>query len=345
MKIGILIKDFEVLPNWELRIINGIIEDPSLELALLIQDGREGANNPKTLKNKLRRLYKLKNIFGKLLFNFQIKIERYLFKNKLTVNKSKIIQELNKINKIKLRPERKGYLDVFDKSDADEVKNYNLDIILRHEFNIIRGEILQASKYGIWSFHHADNSINRGGPPGFWEIVLNQSSVGVTLQKLTPELDGGFVIDKAFFNRHWSFVKTNTLILEASVSILFKNIRKLHNGEFTTKKSPVYFNRLYKSPKFWVALKYILHFYSTLISKIIRIVDYKIFGTKYNCWTLFIGKGNFLNSTLFRLRPVKLPRNVFWADPFIFNYKGDNYIFFENYEYNKEKGKIYIFYF
>ncbi|MGZ2368710.1 glucosamine inositolphosphorylceramide transferase family protein [Ancylomarina sp. YFZ004] len=340
MRIGILIKEFEALSNWELRIINRILKDPSLELALLVQDGREGNNSPKTLKNKLKRLFKSKNIIGKLLFGFQHKIENNLFKEKFTVNRAKIIKELNKINIIKVAPERKGFLDIFDASDVEKIKKHNLDIILRHEFNIIRGEILQASQYGIWSFHHADNSINRGGPAGFWEIVLNQSSVGVTLQKLTPELDGGLVIDKAFFNVHWSFVRTKKLILEASVSILFKNIKKLQNGEFTPRKSLVYFNPLYKVPKLGVVFKYILFFYSKLIGKIIEIINYKIFGIRYNCWTLFIGKGDFLNSTLFRLKPVKLPKDEFWADPFIFNYKGDNYIFFENYNYKTKKGKI-----
>ncbi len=82
--------------------------------------------------------------------------------------------------------------------------------------------MLKASKYGIWSFHHGDNSINRRGPAGFWEIFLKQESVGVTLQQLTPELDGGLVIDKAYFNRHWSFVKTNRRILEGSVSVLLR---------------------------------------------------------------------------------------------------------------------------
>ena len=187
LKIGILIKEFEALSNWELRIIKEIINNSSLELAVLIQDGREGNNNPKTLKNKLKRLLKSKNIFGKILFIFQRKIENKIFTQKSTVNKRKIIQNLHKIDKIKVKPERKGFLDIFNKNDVDKIKKYNLDIILRHEFNIIRGEILYVAKYGIWSFHHADNSINRGGPPGFWEIILNQSSVGVTLQQLfTP---------------------------------------------------------------------------------------------------------------------------------------------------------------
>ena len=231
-------------------------------------------------------------------------------------------------------------MDIFGSNDVEKVKKHNLDIILRHEFNIIRGEILHASKYGIWSFHHADNSINRGGPPGFWEVLLKQPSVGVTLQKLTPELDGGYIIDKAFFNRHWSYVQTSMLIFEASVTVLFKNIKKLQNGEFTASKSLVYFNPLYKIPRLGAIVKYSLHFYSQLIGKGIEKINHKIFGVKYNCWTLFIGKGNFLDSTLFRLKPVKLPKNEFWADPFIFNYEADNYIFFENYDYKTAIGRI-----
>jgi len=340
MKIGILIKEFEALSNYELRIIKGIIENPSLELVLLIQDGRKENDNPKALKNKLKRLLKSKDIFGKALFSFQCKIENKLLKEKSIVDKTRIVQELNKVDKIKVTPERKGFLDIFSKNDVDKIKKYNLDIILRHEFNIIRGEILYAAKYGIWSFHHGDNSINRGGPPGFWEVFLNQSSVGVTLQKLTPELDGGLVIDKSFFNRYWSFIKTRHHILEASVSILFKNIKKLQQGDFNPKKSLVYYNPLYKAPKFGVVLKYSINFYLKMAEKIIEKVSYKIFGTRYNCWTIFIGKGDFLNSTLYRLKPVKLPKNEFWADPFIFNYKDENYVFFENYNYKTKKGKI-----
>ncbi|MFS4491340.1 hypothetical protein [Maribacter sp. 2308TA10-17] len=340
MRIGILIKEFEALANWELRIVEGILKDPSLEIALLIQDGREGEDSPNTFKNRLKKLIKSKNILGTLLFAFQRKIESKFFKEKLSVNKTTILEQLAKISVIKVTPERKGFLDIFGSDDVEKVKKYNLDIILRHEFNIIRGEILQASKYGIWSFHHADNSINRGGPPGFWEVALNQPSVGVTLQKLTPELDGGFVIDKAFFNRHWSYVQTSTLIFEASVSILFKNIKKLQNGEFSPTKSLVYFNPLYKIPKLGAIISYLFHFYSKVLGKVIAKINHKVFGIRYNCWTLFIGKGDFLNSTLFRLKPLKLPKNEFWADPFIFNHENNNYVFFENYEYDTAKGKI-----
>jgi hypothetical protein len=341
MKIGILIRNFDTLRNYELRIIQEIIDNPQLELSLLIKDGRVGNERQTSLKSKFKRLFLSKNVLGKVLFKLQCWIERKLFfREKYTVNKEAIINKLNSIDVIKAKPKRKGFLDIFDKTDVQKIYEYKLDVILRNEFNIIRGEILTAAKYGIWSFHHADNSINRGGPPGFWEIVYKQSTVGVTLQQLTPELDGGLVIDKAFFNRHWSYVKTYDLILENSVTILLKSLKKLAAGNYTTKKSIVYYNPLYKTPNFYYSIKYIFYFYLNLAKKATERLSNKLFGVRYNCWSLFIGKGDFITSTLFRLKPAKLPKNEFWADPFIYYYDKDYYVFFENYNYKTQKGKI-----
>lgn len=340
MKIGILIKKFENLSNWEFRIIDEIMNNQELELSLLIQDGRDGNEDPSSFKNRINRFFKSKHILGKFLFTIQVLIERKIFKQQFTRDQENIINRLKEIEMVKLSPERKGFLDVFSNDDAEKIKTYDLDIILRHEFNIIRGPLLDSAKYGIWSFHHADNSINRGGPAGFWEVVLKQASVGVTLQQLTPEIDGGLVIDKAFFNPHWSYVKTNRLILEASVSVLFKNIRQLQKGDYSPSSSMVYYNPLYKSPDLTNTLKYILHFYTKILSTLTERIKEKYLGTRYNCWTLFIGSGEFMNATLYRLKPVQLPKGEFWADPFILNYKGDNYVFFENYNYKTKLGKI-----
>jgi len=340
MKIGILIRPYDRLSNWELRIINKIIKDENLELTLLIKDGREYLENNKSTKNRFLNLIKSKNTLAKFLFKIQTLIEQKIFKENYTIDRDYIINELNSVETIYLQPKSKGFLDIFSSNDAKKIRTYNLDILLRHEFNIIRGNILDSSKYGIWSFHHGDNSINRGGPPGFWEILLNQTAVGVTLQQLTPELDGGLVIDKAFFNYHWSFVKTKTMIFEASVSLLFKNIEQLQIGNYAPKESLVYYNPLYIIPNISKVMKYIFSFYFKLINKFFEKMNSLLFGVRYDCWSLFIGKGDFLNYTLFRLKPVNLPKNEFWADPFIYNYNGDNYVFFENYSYTSKKGKI-----
>lgn len=337
LKIGIFIKDFKALRNWELRIIEGILKDKTLELSLLIKDGRKSSSG---LKSQLVTAFKSKNLLGLILFGLQTKLESSLFKNKYAVNRDEIIESLFKIPIVELKPKRKGFFDIFSKGDSDLIRSHNLDIILRHEFGIIQGEILFAAKNGIWSFHHGDNSINRGSPAGFWEIYLRQPVIGVTLQKLTPELDGGIVIDKGYYNRHWSYYKNRVIAQEGSVDILFKNITKLKLNKLVVKQSSLYYNPLYKIPSTGVILKYIIGFYNKLVEKQLRGINTKFLNTRYECWTLFLGKGNIFESTLYKVKQIPLPKNEFWADPFIFEYKEQYYIFFEKYSYKERKGKI-----
>jgi methionyl-tRNA formyltransferase len=68
--------------------------------------------------------------------------------------------------------------------------------IYRGGSGILRGDILTLCKYGIISFHHGNNDINRGGPPGFWEVYNKEPSTGFIIQKLKNELDGGDVLFK-----------------------------------------------------------------------------------------------------------------------------------------------------
>lgn len=340
MRIGVLTRDFDSLYNWQLRILEKIIENKDYELVVLIKDGRLDESYEETRYQKIRTFLKKKNLVGKFLFYAHARFEeKFFYKRHNTVDKSKIKPIISEVPVIKLSPKRKGFLDLFSSEDAQKVKKYNLDVMLRFEFNIIRGDILKAAKYGIWSFHHGDNSINRGGPSCFWEIALKQPVVGVTLQQLTPELDGGLVIDKAYYSKHWAYAKTNIMISENSVNLLLKNLKRLKQGQYNPSKSLVYYNKLYVAPDFWTTIKYLAHFYKNFFGRI-RDRVLMVFGRRSYCWTLFIGKGNFMNKTLFRIKPAELPKDEFWADPFLLKHEDETYVFFENYSYKTKLGKI-----
>lgn len=296
LKIGILIPDFDLLKNYECKIIKHIISDLELELVLLIKDGRKEIGSMKT---KLSRALFTKQIFANIGFKIQKIIESRLFPNRNSENKSEIIEQLNKIKCIELYPQRKGFLDIFSDEESDIVKSHKLDVILRHEFNIIRGQILDSAKHGIWSFHYGDNAINRGGPAGFWEIVLNQPYVGVTLQKLTSILDGGLIIDKAYYNWNFSHSVTNNDILESSVSILIKNLNRLKNEQIDYHNSLVYYNPLYKKPNLKFLFIYLFNFYSTLFDGVLYRIITTLTNKRKYCWSLYFSKGVFLGVSTF----------------------------------------------
>ncbi|MDP1624040.1 MAG: hypothetical protein Q8M08_17075 [Bacteroidales bacterium] len=94
--------------------------------------------------------------------------------------------------------EQKGFSEYFQDTDIETIKKFQLDFILRFGFSIIRGNILSAARFGVWSFHHDDEMIYRGGPPGFWEIFRGDPVNGAMMQRLTDKLDGGVILKKGY---------------------------------------------------------------------------------------------------------------------------------------------------
>lgn len=329
VRIGILLRSFDLLQNWELRIIDQLQRDPTLQLCIVIKDGR----TEKDIRKKGGRWY---TRFKRLLLKKQIDFESRWYDYRYTVDRQGILNFLDGLPSITLFPKQKGFLDIFSKQDAALVASYNLDLILRHGFRIIQGEILTSSKHGIWGFHHADNNLNRGLLAGFWEILLGHSVIGTTLQVLTPELDGGLIIDKSFYTNSRSFVQNRRHITEQSVNLLFKNISKLQEGKLNLQMSRTYSKPLYTMPGLWDIFHYIVIFYSFLFRQYIS----KLCRQRTRSWTLFVGKGEFLESSLFRLKPQTVPKDHFWADPFLYRHEGNYFVFFENYSYQKKKACI-----
>lgn len=60
-------------------------------------------------------------------------------------------------------------------------------------FNLILSGAILDKKWGIWSFHPADTFRYRGRPSCFWEFI-DGAPFGITLQRLTEEVDAGPVL-------------------------------------------------------------------------------------------------------------------------------------------------------
>lgn len=329
LRIGILIKKFDQLQNWELRIIANIKKDPDLELVLLIKDGRikEDHQTPK-------------NSFSNFLFKKQVLFEenRYL-NNTDIIDRAEIINFLNNTLVLEVNPKQDDSLDIFSIEDIQKVKEYNLDIILKQGYNSLNKEILNTAKYGVWLLVHGGDSKNVG-PPGFWEILSKQAVVGVSLVKITENNNRGHIIDKAYYNRHkFSFVETNTKVLESSVSLLLKNLKKINNGNYSKPNILIEYKSLNSTPNLKNTLKYSFFYFKSFFDGFLHKI-YGNFGKRVNHWTLIIGNGNFMETDLSKLKSVKVPSDEFWADPFLFKYKDDHYVFFEKYRYKTGKGII-----
>ena len=216
-------------------------------------------------------------------------------------------------------------------------------MILRFGFNIIRGNILKVPTFGVWSFHHGDYQKYRGGPPGFWEIYNEDPWSGAILQKLTDKLDDGIVLYKNRFKTDFSsYTKNKNKLFWGTTkwpSIVCRNILTKQDDSIFIK-SQTSTAPIYKAPSNLQTIKY---FYISIKYKI-KSIFRKNTDNKRELWAIGIVNDN-VQALINPLKPLEIKWiepliNRFYADPFLINKDDTTYIFFEDYSYKKERGRI-----
>jgi len=256
--------------------------------------------------------------------------------------KSLFNPEVNQTQTIRCTTTTIKYSEYFSDNDIDSIKSHQLEFILRFGFNIIRGEILNAAKYGVWSFHHDDEQKYRGGPPGFWEIFNNDPLTGVILQQLTDKLDGGIILKKGFYktvNHSYSgqidqlYFASAAWPLQICIDILNGAIDIPGKRESKTKA------KIFKAPR---NLQMLLFSFRVLVNKI-RFHFQELF--KPEDWNVGISDVNIssfvshFGDNKHQWLP-KPPKGRYYADPFTFMVDDDLHIVFEDYDYRSRRGKI-----
>ena len=332
LKIGILLNPANGIKDYEARIFSTLFEDPRYEVICTLKDGR---NTTPPEGNFLKTL--LLGIVGL--------VEKPLVNKKAQkcVDMADVSARVSALPCIGMTPVKEGARDVFSKEDCATLEKLNLDVLLKHEFGIIEGEILNVPKYGIWSLHHSESDVGRKEPSGFWEVYNKSSVTSVTLQVLVNDFDVGGVIQKGFYNTHDFWYFNNERILDNSVDLLLKHLGLLYvNRELETNPGAVYENKPYTPPTTSQLIDYILKKYPVFTArKIWRLLTTRVkVDPAKNVWKLHLGKGCIEDAPLSALKTIEPPGNEFWADPFLIEYRKQVFIFFENYEYSKGKGKV-----
>ncbi len=341
LKIGLMFNVNRSLQDWEINLFENLLNSKYCEIKLIISSNEKKINKD-FFNNIINKLFK-GNLLSSVILKF-IKIVEQKFIKK--TRKDKEIKLLNKLKKIKIFKTnyiKKKYVDIFPKEECKKIEKYNLDLILRRDFRIIYGKILNSAKYGIWSLHHGNNDYYRGLAPGFWEVYNDEPTTGVTLQVLNNTLDGGNIIDKGHFGTKYFWKHNEDFIKEKSVVIILKNLKNLFykRHKINTKKSKNKNEvKYYNDPSSKNLIIYILKKYPFfIIKKTLKILLFLHFFT--NKWKICeIQMQKFSNLKLKKINTFKSSFFEYWADPFFLQNKKKKYLFFENFELLKNKGKI-----
>ena len=331
LKFGILCNSL-VFEAWEAACIKQLLQHPAIELQLLVVNQEAHSPRPTVLQKLKAYPYK------SFLFRAY---KRYLLKAKAFQNIS-LEEQFKTIPKLECTTIKKGkHSAYFDEKDVAHIKAFDLDFMLRFGFNIIKGDILESCKYGIWSFHHADNDFIRGGPIGFWEIYLKYDNTAAVLQQLNNKLDQGKTLRKGYLKTiNHSYAENidqlaeMTAIWPLQVCIDLLNEQSVfHAQEEITPKA-----KLYKYPTNYCFLQFVL----ILIMNKIKFHVAQLFMTESWQVVKFEGAIEHIVS-----QPIPKPDSItkscsetYCADPFLWPNEAEKLMLFEYFSYKENVGKI-----
>lgn len=340
LRVGILTDDDQV-PHWAYSMLEEILQGDYADIVLIVRKKEPQVKKPGFFQ-------RLKNKYKVFFYFLYLRLEKKLYHPNFDAFALKSLSTLfPDTETMEVTCQEKKYSDIFEDKDVEHIRSRQIDVFIRLGFRILRGDILKAARYGIWSYHHGDNSLYRGGPAGCWEVFQQKKVVGSVLQILTEDLDNGAVL-----YRSWSAVYTlqnNTLngFFWKTSQFIPRKLRELALSGWESFSARIaaengglqfYSGRNYTVPR---NLEFIPMFFS-LFWKWFRGKLHKVFY--YDQWILLFsfGRYNTRPTTLYRYKRIVPPKNRYWADPCTIYYEGRHYIFYEEviYQRNKEEGQI-----
>ncbi len=331
IKVGLLVDSLKV-PVWINELVESLQKDQRFTIELII------------INDAIKPRKSLKDQFNTVGYRFLRTVDKKI----MSVKNHPFIRVTLKNstqNIIQVQPIRKRYSDWFSAESIAEIKKFEPDILLRFGFRILRGDILTTAKYGIISLHHGDTDLFRGGPPAFWEVVKKEPVTAVTLQKLTENLDGGLVLNKAFLKTDaTSFYRNQVKLYWAGKELLLSTLQVIAEAgieSFFLNKQNASFQKIYTAPLYKNPdnIRSVFIFFSWLLQSVKRkCVDF-FFPLR---WQIIYGAANEngFEKSLFRYKTLTPAKNTEWADPFLIK-KDEKYIlFFEEKHFNKSEAHI-----
>lgn len=290
---------------------------------------------------KHKRTFK-KIIFDSLVRKVRKKETREVRKVYPNYLKSISLKNIKNLRYLKAKADWSKSRLYFDMSEKiiDDIKKRKIDLIVRCGTGILKGKILNAVRFGVISVHNGDNRSNRGGPPGFWEVLNKEPSSGFIIQKLNDELDGGDVIFRGNIMTASTWLMNDANITAKSNGFMKKIFNYISINEKLPpfEKISLHDDRLFKfNDNITDILKYI-------ILTRLPILKYKLIrafiGKEIDIWSIAYSKFDNFKKSLWRYKEIKNPSNRYLADPFIITKNNRSIIFAEDYFYKDFKGRI-----
>ncbi|MEW6257637.1 MAG: hypothetical protein AB1592_16915 [Pseudomonadota bacterium] len=353
LRVGLLIDSHE-LPAVFAAMVDDIQKSSFAEVVLLVRNAGvvEPPSRRPSLLSRAFKFLRTPSLRHFIAYALYVQLDEYRSYN-ATQDPLRLVDasaQFDGIPELPVLPLVTGSAQRFPEEALEAIRAAKLDVLVRFGFNILKGDILTAARYGIWSFHHGDNDYYRGAPPYFWEMAEGRALSGAILQVLTEDLDAGLVLAKGLYanESNVSLVHNRIGPYWGSKYFLIWKLKQLHEHGFEDLKATAvsanpYAGRraLYRKPRNREVVSWLA---SAVRRKLMRGFKRRVLH-----WQTALRRSS---GPAFRpaergvdvagFTYITAPKGHFYADPMLFAHEGRTYLFLEDYDYAASRGDLVV---
>ena len=271
-------------------------------------------------------------IQGHLFWNI---ISKKIYKKSRTLKISKSILEFNHI------PQVEREINGNNSETFTRIRSFQLDFILNFSKSEIGSEIVDFSKFGVWSFQFGKMQVSSEELIGYNEIDNKEKTITAYLLKENSSDPNRIILRKGELKISYSLYKNIDSVIKESIrwpAILCEDILNNNTKAFKNKILKEENNTVCKPTNIKIII-FLLKVFSQKLTEIWRLLFY------VSHWNIGIAHSpihKFLEKDAFP--EIKwyphLTKNKFIADPFAFKDKNKLHILYEAFPFGKMKGRI-----
>ncbi|WP_132032966.1 hypothetical protein [Aquabacter spiritensis] len=352
LKLALLVDDLHLQAVFA-EAIDHIRASSFAEIVLVVRNGApaSGKSGSASLASRAAKFVRSPKLRHAIVYALYVKFDAWRT-YKADLDPTRLVdcsQRLAGVEEIRVVPEQNGAVHRFPQAAIDAIRARDIDVIVRFGFNILKGDILTAARYGIWSFHHGDNDFYRGLPPYMWELLEDNPRCGAILQILGDDLDNGLVLAKGQYASEGglSLFRNRIAPYWGSVHFLIWKLKELHERGFAFLQARAVppapyrgLRRLYGKPR-----------NREMLGWLWRMLKRKVpdrFPRRALHWMTAIRRRTAepalrpaaRTADLSGFRFIMAPNGHFYADPFLFAHEGRTFLFLEDFSYAESRGDI-----
>ena len=332
LRLALLVDDLEQ-PAWIASCLAEVAQRGDARIELIIRNRSQSA--AKSRSSRLASWWKNRRYLAHALYT---RLDGMRPVTRDPFEPTPLDEWLGGIPVLDVVPRETRFADYFTPEDVERIRGFDLDVAVRFGFRILRGDVLQIARYGVWSYHHGDNRSYRGGPAGFWEVMKDDPVTGSMLQRLSEDLDGGQVLFRAWSHTIPFSVRRNRAhYYWQSAPMLAWKLRDLRcvgaaglTEDASDDNPEAYSQRIFTTPMNREMIGHGIRLVARHASQRVRS------AVKREQWFLAWrqdqpspGEDGWPNLAPFRFRTIIPPTDRFWADPFPYRADGTTWVFFE----------------